>query len=62
VLREVFGGAARFAADPATLAGELVTAAAVADPACRVAGRALAARHAWDAAARVHLRLHRSPA
>ncbi|MFC7478937.1 glycosyltransferase [Luedemannella flava] len=52
VLREVFGAAARFAADPAGLAAALGDALhAGADPARRAAGRALAARHTWAAAA-----------
>lgn len=60
VLREVFRGAARFAAGPQSLAAEL--AAALAEPAHRrgTEGRALAARHTWDAAARRHLAFYRS--
>ncbi|MBL7499394.1 MSMEG_0565 family glycosyltransferase [Frankia sp. CNm7] len=58
VLREVFGGAARFAATPAELAAELASALATPDPAPRAAGAALAARHSWDAAAAAHLRLY----
>jgi glycosyltransferase involved in cell wall biosynthesis len=60
VLREVFGGVARFATDPAGLAAALVAALADGDPATRLAGRELAARHTWQAAARSHLRLYLS--
>ncbi|MDV9177275.1 MSMEG_0565 family glycosyltransferase [Streptomyces sp. W16] len=60
VLREVFGGAARFAATPEELAAELGHALAVEDPARRAAGRELAARHTWDTAARGHLDFYRS--
>ena len=55
VLREVFTGAARFAGTPASLAAELAAALADDDPAQRVAGQQLAARHTWAAAARRHL-------
>ncbi|MEW2546885.1 MSMEG_0565 family glycosyltransferase [Streptomyces sp. NPDC047002] len=61
VLREVFGGAARFAAQPAALAGELAAAVDPEDPdraARRFAGRRLAARHTWRAAALRHLGLY----
>ncbi|MQA33617.1 MSMEG_0565 family glycosyltransferase [Modestobacter roseus] len=57
VLREVFDGAAAFADDPAGLAAGLL---AGGSPAQRAAGRALAAGHSWDAAARAHLDLYRS--
>ncbi|MGY1652403.1 MSMEG_0565 family glycosyltransferase [Geodermatophilus sp. SYSU D01119] len=60
VLREVFGGAARFAGDPAALATELLAAAGGRDPAVRAAGEELAARHTWDAAAEAHLRFYAS--
>ncbi|GAA1783200.1 MSMEG_0565 family glycosyltransferase [Luedemannella flava] len=61
VLREVFGAAARFAADPAGLAAALGDALhAGADPARRAAGRALAARHTWAAAALRHLEFYAS--
>ena len=60
VLREVFGGAARFADDPAGLAAELLAAAGPGDPDVRATGEALAARYTWDAAAAAHLRLYRS--
>ncbi|HEY1818798.1 MAG TPA: MSMEG_0565 family glycosyltransferase [Trebonia sp.] len=57
VLREVFGPAARFAADPAGFACELC--AALASPAeLRTAGRALAARYTWRAAAAAHLAVY----
>jgi glycosyltransferase-like protein len=59
VLREVFGGVARFATDPAGFARELR--AALADPGSRCeAGRSLAARYTWQAAAIAHLDLYRS--
>ena len=58
VLREVFAGAAVFADGPGRLATELLAAAAQPDPTRLAAGRALAARHTWAAAAEAHLRLH----
>jgi hypothetical protein len=54
----VFGGAAAFATDPPGLAAQLLAAAGVADPVRRAAGRTLAARHTWDAAAAAHLRFY----
>jgi glycosyltransferase-like protein len=57
VLREVFDGAATFAANPTELASQLL-AARVADPSRAAAGRALAARFTWSAAANAHLRLY----
>jgi glycosyltransferase-like protein len=60
VLREVFGPAARFATDPPALATALGTALTGQDPARRAAGRALAARHTWAAAARRHLAFYES--
>ena len=60
VLREVFGGAARFGADVAGLAAALGDALDRPDPALAAAGRALARRHTWAAAARRHLGLYRS--
>jgi glycosyltransferase involved in cell wall biosynthesis len=60
VLREVFGAAARFAATPQDLAAELAHALATEDPDRRSAGRTLAARHTWEAAARSHLGFYRS--
>ena len=60
VLREVFGDAAAFAAGPGALAAALADALDRPDPARRAAGRALAARYTWPAAARRHLKLYRS--
>lgn len=59
VLREIFSGAARFAADPPELAVQLAHALTEPDPAARTAGRALANRHTWQAAAHRHLNLYR---
>ncbi len=59
VLREVFGGAVGFAAGPAGLAAGLLAAGAP-DPPRAAAGRALATRHSWDAAALAHLDRYRS--
>jgi glycosyltransferase-like protein len=59
VLREVFGGAARFAADPAGFAAQLR--AALDDPgSLRAAGQALAESYTWEAAATAHLELYRA--
>jgi glycosyltransferase-like protein len=55
VLREVFGSAATFAASPPELAAQLLE-AREADSQRRAAGRALAARFTWSAAADAHLR------
>ncbi|MDT0305933.1 MSMEG_0565 family glycosyltransferase [Streptomyces sp. DSM 44917] len=60
VLHEVFAGAARFAATPEDLAGELDQALTTPDPPRRAAGRTLAARHTWTEAARHHLDFYRS--
>jgi glycosyltransferase-like protein len=60
VLREVFGGAARFGADVGGLAAALGDALGRRDPALIAAGRTLAARHTWAAAAERPLRLYRS--
>ncbi|KUO18831.1 MSMEG_0565 family glycosyltransferase [Streptomyces dysideae] len=60
VLREVFGASARFADTPQDLADELGAALANGDPVRRKAGRELAARHTWDAAARRHLNFYRT--
>lgn len=60
VLREVFGSAARFATTPDTFAAQLRRALRTDDPARRAAGRQLAARHTWAAAAERHLVLYRS--
>ncbi|PVZ08510.1 MSMEG_0565 family glycosyltransferase [Actinomycetospora cinnamomea] len=67
VLREVFGGAARFAEGPAGFAEQIarvldgggVGGDPERDPAHATVGRALAAAHTWDAAARAHLALYR---
>lgn len=59
VLREIFSGAARFAEGPAELAAHLLSGLADPDPAGREAGRALAARYTWSAAAQRHLDLYR---
>ncbi|HWG61515.1 MAG TPA: MSMEG_0565 family glycosyltransferase [Streptosporangiaceae bacterium] len=58
VLRETLGPAARFASGPAGLATELAAALASPDPARRAAGRDVAARYTWDAAAQRHLDLY----
>lgn len=55
VLREVFDGAAAFATDPPGLAAALLVAARTPDPVRSAAGRRLARRHTWDAAAAAHL-------
>lgn len=60
VLREVFNGAARFAATPAGLAAELHAALTTEDPDRRATGRALAARHTWSEAAQRHLGFYHS--
>jgi glycosyltransferase-like protein len=60
VLREVFGGAARFGADPDGLAAALAAALDKPDPALTAAGRVLAARHTWAAAAGQHLDVYRA--
>jgi glycosyltransferase-like protein len=57
VLREVFDGAARFAHDVPSLAKQLLL--ALSEPPS-AAGRALAARHTWQAAGRAHLDVYRS--
>jgi glycosyltransferase-like protein len=59
VLREVFGDAAAFATDVASLAAGLDAALTTPDPARAAAGRALAASYSWDAAAAAHLALYR---
>ncbi|MFI5673717.1 glycosyltransferase [Streptomyces cellulosae] len=60
VLREVFGPAARFGVTPEDLAVQLGRALTRHAPARQTAGRALAARHTWDTAARRHLAFYRS--
>jgi glycosyltransferase involved in cell wall biosynthesis len=57
VLHEVFGGAARFASDPAGFAAALRE-ALDAPGELRAAGRDLAARYTWAAAADAHLALY----
>jgi len=61
VFREIFTGVARFADDPAELATQLAAEldgdAVTRD--ARAAGRALAARYTWSAAAQRHLELYR---
>lgn len=58
VLREVFSGAARFASGTDGLADALESALTEPDPARVEAGRALAARHTWSAAAKAHVALY----
>jgi glycosyltransferase-like protein len=60
VLREIFDGAARFAADTGTFAARLSDALTGPDPQLRTAGRRLAARYTWSAAATGHLRFYRA--
>ncbi|WP_250009176.1 MSMEG_0565 family glycosyltransferase [Actinoplanes sp. M2I2] len=60
VLREVFGAAVGYGTDPATLADALIEAVKEPDPARRAAGRALAAAHTWEAAARSHVEFYES--
>ncbi|MFI5935361.1 MSMEG_0565 family glycosyltransferase [Actinoplanes sp. NPDC051494] len=55
VLREVFGDTVGYGTDAATLAAALHRAVEEPDPARTAAGRALAAAHTWEAAARAHL-------
>jgi glycosyltransferase-like protein len=59
VLREVFGGTARFASGHAELADSLVDALDRWDAGRAALGRHLADRHTWVAAAQEHLRLYR---
>ena len=60
VLREVFGGAARFAADTQDFAAGLLGALHRPDPALRAAGARLAASYTWAAAAAQHLRFYQT--
>lgn len=60
VLRQVFGGAVRFAAGVEAFATELHHALDHPDPGRREAGEALAAAHTWPAAAVSHVALYRS--
>jgi glycosyltransferase-like protein len=57
VLREVFGGVARFASDPPGFARELRAALPGTDPA---PGRVLAAKYTWPAAAEAHRAFYRA--
>lgn len=59
VMREVFGGAARFAATPMDFAVELSRALREPDPTRRAAGQELVERYTWAAAADAHLALYR---
>jgi glycosyltransferase-like protein len=58
VLREVFGDAATFGSDPASLATALADALEAPDPTRAGRGQALAAAHTWAAAAKAHERLY----
>ena len=58
VLREVFGATVGYGVDPASLADAMHHAMTEPDPVRQEAGRALAAAHTWQAAARAHLRLY----
>jgi glycosyltransferase-like protein len=62
VLREVFGGAALFGADAPGIAAALGDALDRPDPERAAAGRSLAARHTWQAAAERHLKFYRAVA
>ncbi|WP_067859688.1 MSMEG_0565 family glycosyltransferase [Nocardia shimofusensis] len=61
VFREVFGGAVRFAADPADMAAAMA-ASLVPDPDRARRGRDLAASFSWDATAAAHLDFYRTHA
>jgi glycosyltransferase-like protein len=58
VFREIFTGVARFAGGPAALATQLTAGLAGPDAGAREAGRSLAARYTWSAAAQRHLELY----
>nr|MDT0656818.1 MSMEG_0565 family glycosyltransferase [Micromonospora sp. DSM 115978] len=60
VLREVFGSAVGYGADPPSLAAALLRAIKEPDPARRARGTALAQRHTWAAAAARHLDFYAS--
>jgi glycosyltransferase involved in cell wall biosynthesis len=60
VLREVFGSAVGYGADPASLAAALLSAVKEPDPVRRAQGVALAHRHTWAAAAARHLDFYAS--
>ena len=62
VLREVFGAAVGYGADPASLASALRTAIEERSPERAAAGRRLAAAHTWAEAARRHLEFYASTA
>jgi len=55
----VFGSTVRYATEPADFADALCTAMVADDPAATEAGRELAHRHTWAAAAERHLDLYR---
>jgi glycosyltransferase-like protein len=57
VLREVFGDAVRFAAEPMAMAGSL--ASVLSEPPDPSIGRTLAASYTWEAAAAAHLDFYR---
>ena len=60
VLREIFGSVVGYGTDPATLAAALLQAIKEPDPIRAAAGRALAAAHTWESAARQHVDFYRS--
>jgi glycosyltransferase involved in cell wall biosynthesis len=60
VLREVFGSAARYGTEPATLAREMRESMTERDPRRRARGRWLAAAHTWHAAVRAHPALYQA--
>jgi glycosyltransferase-like protein len=60
VLREVFGAAVGYGTDPPTLAAALLQAIKEPDPSRAAAGRALAAAHTWETAARRHVEFYRA--
>jgi hypothetical protein len=60
LFREIFDGAACFATTPAAFAAGLGQALTRPDAGQRAAGRDLAARHTWSAAASRHLRFYHS--
>ena len=60
VFREVFTGTVAFAGTPGELAEALADAVTAPDPGRRAAGRRLAARHTWAAAAAAHVDFYTS--
>jgi hypothetical protein len=58
VAREVYGDAVRYAADVPAFAAQLDAALTTDDPVRRAAGRALASRYTWTAAAQAHVALY----